>query len=250
MKHSGKLQKSPAEMMNAEGKGAFAKVKITDYDMSEPYFVGTVSINRMPDYDNECYSFKALDIKTADHTKAFGHSRDIIKGDYFSADSDRLTVMEYVGKDHPEYSKCVELEKEFDDIHKNAPYVITGRVFSDEPRDPNTRYKTYNIIEEKEWKPSEVHSLEDAEKWILENHPDYYMGFGVHQECPSGNLRYGAVPCAEYPDGMYENAENRRKYAEMRAEQLGVDIGPIEHEALADKSLGIGNIYDTDFDIK
>lgn len=246
MKHSGKLQKSPAEMMNAEGKGSFAKVKITDYDMSEPYFVGTVSINRMPDYDNECYSFKALDIKTADHTKAFGHNRDIIKGDYFSADSDRLTVMEYVGKDHPEYSKCVELEKEFDDIHKNAPYVITGRVFSDEPRDPNARYKTYNIIEEKEWEPSEVHSLEDAEKWILENHPDYYMGYGVNQKCPSGNLCYGAVPCAEYPDGMYENAENRRKYAAMRAEKLGVKLGPVEEHSIEAESTAVLN-YDCDF---
>jgi hypothetical protein len=129
MKHSGKLQKSPAEMMNAEGKGAFAKVKITDHDMSEPYFVG-------------------------------------------------------------------------------------------------------------------------AEKWILKNHPDYYMGYGVHQECPSGAFCASAVPCGEYPAGMYENAANRRKYAEMRAEQLGVEIGFVEHEASADKSLGTGNIYDTDFDIK
>lgn len=249
--HSGKIQ-NPKSQFNADGKGAFAKVDLIDTREGaiKPYFSGVVSMNRLPDYDSEYYSLDVLRVDAADHTQAFGHGRDAKQGDYLSAYEGDVMVKEYIGKDHPEYEDCVKLQNEFNNIHKNAPYVVTGRVFADEPDDPDSRWPRYSITEEKAWKPEDVHSLEDAEKWILKNHPDYYMGYGVHQECPSGAFCASAVPCGEYPAGMYENAANRRKYAEMRAEQLGVEIGSVEHEASADKSLGTGNIYDTDFDIK
>ena len=45
---------------------------------------------------------------------------------------------------------------------------------------------------------------------------------------------------------MYENAENRRKYAAMRAEKLGVKPGPVEEHSIEAESTAVLN-YDCDF---
>lgn len=71
-----------------------------------------------------------------------------------------------------------------------------------------------------------VTSLDTAEMWMLENHPDYMQGCCIVQKVDrNADFMMKAVPCNEYLDGHFENYENRRLYAEWLAKQKGVVIG-------------------------
>ena len=71
-----------------------------------------------------------------------------------------------------------------------------------------------------------VTSLETAKMWMLENHPDYLQGCCIVEKVDrNADFAMMAVPCGEYPDGQFENYENRRLYAELEAERMGVVIG-------------------------
>ena len=91
----------------------------------------------------------------------------------------------------------------------------------------------YDVVDEKEWDITDAKSTQDCEKWLLENHPDYYMGCSIQQRCPSGDFLIMPAPSGEYPEGMFETIENRRKYAAMMSRSYGVDLGPAE---FSDKS--------------
>ena len=71
-----------------------------------------------------------------------------------------------------------------------------------------------------------VASLKTAEMWMLENHPDYLQGCSIVEKVDrNADFLMKAVPCGEYLDGYFENYKNRRMYAELRAKQMGVEIG-------------------------
>lgn len=131
-----------------------------------------------------------------------------------------------------EIKQCEILDKKFEKLHKDAPYKIIGSIYSENPTyydwDSNKKFPNFEEIKREEWMPDNVHSLDDCEKWILENHPSYYMGFSATQQCPSGNFRMGAVPCGEYPKGRYETIKGRELYAKERAEKLKITLGQFE----------------------
>ena len=74
---------------------------------------------------------------------------------------------------------------------------------------------------------SRVNSSEALEKYMLENHPTYLMGYQGVQKVPSGSYVSTAVPCVEY-HGFEKSFSSRMEYAKMRAEALGVQLGPDE----------------------
>lgn len=53
----------------------------------------------------------------------------------------------------------------------------------------------------------EAESLRDGERWLIENHPDMYMGGNVI--CENGDFACLAVPCEEYGKGNYETVARR-----------------------------------------
>ena len=123
-------------------------------------------------------------------------------------------------------------DHEFDVLHKTTPFTIEGRVYSEEPifspTDIKKCYPRYEMTAVSVWNPKDVYSLEDAEKWLIQKHPDYYFGYSAWQDCPSGDFRVIPGPGQEYPEGRYETIENRRKYIEEKAIELGIQVGPWE----------------------
>jgi len=251
-----KVQKIQALEQLSENKG-FVRASLIDDDAffysggdAKPYWTGLVRVAGCED------DYVKLDILKTEMSeksnKTFG--RLPIEGDYHTHRFESLTIEE-LSKDDKD--KCVEYAKAFDDLHKNAPYKIIGRIFSEKPTfydwDDKKSFPRYKELEDlsKEWSVDSVHSLDDAEKWILQNHPDYYMGCSIVQNCPSGNFLASAIPCGEYPQGMYETVENRREWAKKKAADFGVEVGPFEynprqnksrHKNIADRELPDANV--------
>lgn len=123
------------------------------------------------------------------------------------------------------FDETASLRKKYDAVqkmHENTPYTISGCEYSDTPTyyawDKNQEFPKYDMLPETKqtFTPpvSEVASLEDAEKWMIRNHPELYMGMSAHQDCPGGNFMVLAVPGAgNYPEGTYENRAARIAYA-------------------------------------
>ena len=135
--------------------------------------------------------------------------------------------------------KVVARYDEYVDLHKNAPFTVVGRLFSEEPTyspfDLQHEEPIYEPIEgsEKVWDLSEatlkdgtpVNSLRAVDEWMVENHPSYYMGYNAVQNCPSGEFVRNSVPGQGYPEGMSDTFEHRMDYVRMYAKELGVKIG-------------------------
>lgn len=139
--------------------------------------------------------------------------------------------------------------KDFQDMHNNTPFTVVGRLYSEDATylafDQTHDYPQYAEIEgtEKTWDlkdatlkdGSPVKSLEAVDKWMLENHPAYYMGYSAAQDCPSGDFVVNVVPGMGYPKGMDDTFAHRMDYAKMHAVEMGVQIGPDEtRQVLAD----------------
>ena len=225
----------------------------------EPYFVGFVHIHDVISEPEDGYtSFRTdvLKVESFDeHKKAFRLGRAPAFGDYINKEPRDIVLLEEVDKSHPMYKECAELFSKFEDLHKNSPYVIHGYVYGETPQysawDKEHACPDYELIDEKSWHPENVHSLDDAERWLLENHPDYYMGHTISQQCICGNFRCTPKPGNYYEDGNFETFANRRKYAQEMANQLNVALGPKEleydesavshEESLSDRLLALIN---------
>lgn len=128
------------------------------------------------------------------------------------------------------------------DLHENSPYMVQGRLYSETPEylpfDPDHSHPQYMPIKETEhvWDLTNEHlkdgssikSLEAVEKWMLENHPAYYMGYTVSQQCPSGDFCANTIPGGGYPEGTDDTFAHRMEYAKSMADSLGVEVGPDE----------------------
>lgn len=126
------------------------------------------------------------------------------------------------------------LYSRFQELHRTSPYKIIGRLYDTNPFfadwDTKKAYPSYSPIpgSEIEWKLEEATCIDEASEWLLKNHPDYWMGANIIQECPSGNFSMHAVPCVEYGRGNYETYAARYRFAEKEAMRRGVEIGPSE----------------------
>ena len=128
---------------------------------------------------------------------------------------------------------------------QTAPFLVTGRLFTEVPKILSGGFSYYPEIPDSQrvWDLSKEHlqngsrirSVNDAEKWMLENHPAYIFGMLIQQDCPSGDFMATAVPCMSYPKGMYETLDGRLMYAQMRAASLGVTMGSERAEPIVQK---------------
>ncbi len=211
-------------------ENTYAKIEVHTYTNEKPYFGAYVYIGEKS--EDELFHCEILKMNYFDkENAAFNKSPEF--GSYVNVEGFNFSGYEEIDETHPSYQELVSLREKFKDLHENAPYVIHGAIFSEvakySPSDVKHRWPRFDQIASKEWFPGEeVKSIEDAEKWLLKNHPDYYMGFSASQQCPSGSVVLNPHPCVEYPTGMFETLENRQKYARMMAEKLGVKIGNFE----------------------
>lgn len=137
-----------------------------------------------------------------------------------------------------------KLQKKYEEVQRmyaEAPWEVRGCLYSDTPvymsYDKSHKFPHYDSLEETSsvWNLANerlqdgrpIRSMDEAEQWLLENHPDFLMGSCITQVgVPSPSFRASAVPCPEYPEGCYESYEGRRDYALRVAARLGMsDIG-------------------------
>ena len=212
-------------------KGFFAKVIISEpnlyaYKDSDPYFKGMVRIQEIQNEDDQYSDFLHLEILKVEECIDKKIGKELIFGDYANVDPLGVQIIKNITKKDPEYDECEKLLNEFQKLHKEAPYVITGRLFGECPEflslDKKKMHPRYEIMEEITWTPEEVHSLEEAEIWLLTNHPEYYMGSNISQDCPSGDYLGIPVPgvFTWYEQGTFETIENRKMFAEKILEKI------------------------------
>lgn len=91
-----------------------------------------------------------------------------------------------------------------------------------------------------------VGSVDEAIQWLIEQHPDYYMGAII--EGSVGGMRSALIPPParapmdgvrprplgngirnDYRAGDYEDHQKRRRYVRMKAEAKGCEMGPREY---------------------
>lgn len=122
------------------------------------------------------------------------------------------------------------------EMYAASPYKIIGQLYEENPTfedwDTEKAFPFYLPVKgsKKEWRldPKEVFNVDGASKWLLKNHPDYWMGANIIQECPSGNTSMHDAPCAKYGTGYYENYAARYRYAKEEAARRGIKTGVSE----------------------
>ena len=224
----------------------FAKVKVYDretfeyarmYDDEikkpsdvEPYLTALVGI--FPDRKDSNYTrMRVLDvIDSKPEQLMMGRIPEF--GEVISSD-ERFFAEDLVSEDEVKF--CLKKQEEFEKIRDTADWKILGSFFPEKSGDARG---VHQMREEQEWivgAEDGVTSIETAEKWVLENHPDYYIGMSASKQCPSGEFSFGAVPSVgNYPQGMWETWAGRRQYVKSQAEKMDCQLGAIEHDRKGD----------------
>lgn len=154
-----------------------------------------------------------------------------IFGDYFSIEPELLVVT-----DPHKPERMNDLYESFKQMHAEGGFLVYGMLYHEEPTvtDNLVYYQpvegtavAWDLNGSKLNDGSDVSSVDDAFKWLLENHPAYLEGITIMQNCPSGDWLRMGVPSnfVGYRDGTYENYQNRMDYAQEAADELGVKLG-------------------------
>ena len=191
--------------------------------MGDKYSGFAVVINRDTNQDDEVYINCAL-------LQSRGKYR---AGDYawFLQKDTKISVL----TDQQE-SWASGLYINFKEMHRASPYRIVGRLYEESPVfsdwDMEGCFPSYRPVpgSEREWKLDikEAASTNQAAEWLLENHPDYWMGANIIQDCPSGDFSMHAVPCIKYGRGYHETYAGRYMFAKKEAKRRGIEAGPSE----------------------
>jgi hypothetical protein len=80
-------------------------------------------------------------------------------------------------------------------------YTIIGRKYNTEKEDPSDAYSQYKELETVRFSV-EANNINDAEKWMILNHADYYMGCTIESENVS-NYDFVCVPGPNYYEEIY-----------------------------------------------
>lgn len=159
--------------------------------------------------------------------------RQLRFGDYYNLEPDEADI-EVI----PSSEELNAAHARFLELHRSAPFFVTARLYQETATytawDKDHLYPRYEEVEgtehtwslegEKLMNGQLVNSLETAQIWMVENHPEYLQGMCIHQDIPSGDFSCRSVPGKEYPEGMYETIEGRMKYAQDLARRLGTQI--------------------------
>ena len=210
-----------------------ARIFAEDTNAVKPYLTALVDEKIDPGEMMSCRILKVISEdeknKTYGRVEGFGDYKAYERDDvWLIKDENMMSSTELVEADR--------LKKEFEDLHMNAKYHITGRMYCETPSfyawDQEGQYPYFEIEDEKKFVcPDNVKSIEDAQVWLLKEHPEYYMGCSIVQDCPSGNFCMTAVPSSEYPKGTYETIGNRLGYAKNELERL---TGKLARETKSD----------------
>lgn len=75
--------------------------------------------------------------------------------------------------------------------------------------DRDRKFPEYTRIESAQYEV-EANCLDEAEDWLIENHPEFYMGCSITNE--KGDFLMTPIPCCEYGYGNFETEAARIAY--------------------------------------
>lgn len=198
-----------------------------------PYAVDVILavVSATEDYFDICIHTAVVDPGTPVYEPFYCHQ--IRFGDYYNLEQDQADI-EVI----PSSEELNTAYARFLELHRSAPFFVTARLYQETATypawDKDHLYPHYAAVEgtehtwslegEKLMNGQLVNSLETAQIWMVENHPEYLQGMCIRQEIPSGDFSCSSVPGKEYPEGMYETFEGRMKYAQDLARRLGTQI--------------------------
>ena len=112
----------------------------------------------------------------------------------------------------------------------DTEFVIEGALYSTEPMyynwDNEKKYPYYEQLEAIKFTPEGITSLEEGEKWLLENHPNYYFGGGVYEkyktvppEEEKEPLDFCALAVPSYYEAVYQTRDRQKILKEIAREK-------------------------------
>lgn len=97
-------------------------------------------------------------------------------------------------------------------------FKIVGNKYGTEKKfwDNNCKYYTYDSIDEKTFGPYEFEDINHAEKWMIENHPDYFFGCNI---IGVDNTDFALIAVPEYWETT-ENTTDREKLISIAHQRI------------------------------
>ena len=87
-----------------------------------------------------------------------------------------------------ELNKAKEIGSRLKEQEENAEYIVYGRKYE-------KREDFYEVCDEKEFHcPCYVKDIDEANRWMLETNPSYYLGCTIKQDIPNGKICMVANP--------------------------------------------------------
>lgn len=95
-------------------------------------------------------------------------------------------------------------------------YEIKGTLYGETPKyyswDKEKQFDYYEEVIRHTW-TIEADSIEEAERWLIDNYPECYMGAAIICK-DNTDFLMTAVPSGEYEKGNYETIQARIKTAQ------------------------------------
>ena len=99
-------------------------------------------------------------------------------------------------------------------------FVIKGSKYDTSPLyyswDSKQHYPYYKEIEEREFIPEGITSLNEGELWLLKNYPEYYFGAGIYEEYitepleeEKEQLDFCALAVPSYYEQLFETTDRQ-----------------------------------------
>ncbi len=144
------------------------------------------------------------------------------------------------------YDANDELNKLYKDVTNSITCEIRTRIYPEAVLSNSlNHYEMYtrrlDEIGEHVYKPEDAHSLEDAQVWLMKNHPQEWIGHSV--SVSNGDLSFGAIPQAydesndkirwNTREGREEIIREQAKYMESWYPEVGkVEVGTFDWSEL------------------
>ena len=135
-------------------------------------------------------------------------------------------------------TECVmdtkRLQAVYDRVMSRIHCTITTCIYPDEKQPTDlTPYELYCLdfepIETHTYEPEGVRTLEEAERWLLLNHPSEYIGHSIQNNV--GDFSFGCVPQAYAEDGEdFMSREGRERIIRRIAENRGMEVGEFTYD--------------------
>jgi hypothetical protein len=124
-----------------------------------------------------------------------------------------------------------KLLKLYKDVMDSIHIEITTKIYPEVSEiDENTddyEYRNVPYIEQK-YTPKDIHTIDEAEAWILKNYPEEYISMCAKNNI--GDFLIGAIPQAYGEEKEWMTREGREKITRQFAKVNGFEVGEFDYD--------------------